>query len=220
MTSHAAFVRVASATEHLLLAYVRASSEKDGLGLSDLPSRLKGWVSGYPAMIASDADLARGAPRRGARVIRCERASRTVRAYSRDLVVQAETWASEVSGKWEAWDRVIPRGLRVGSERPTFSAAWRRRMAVKESPPLPSSSSAGELGRTVGYDRAQRANSVPVGEKSSRDEPDGRWDSLIGKEWGMFEEGGFDKPIDNMGSRLQFDLTEGAKTVSIAHRLR
>ena len=93
-------------------------------------------------------------------------------------------------------------------------------MAVKDTLPLPSSSSAPELGRPASYDQPQRVDSGRAGEKSSRDEPDGRWHSLVGKEWGMFEEGGFDTPIDDMGSRLQFDLTEGAKTVSIAYRPR
>lgn len=221
--SHAAFVRAASATEHFLLSYIRSTaSGKDGLGLSDLPSRLKEWVSGYPAMLATDADLARGGPRRGARVVRCERAFRTVRAYSKDLIVQAESWAADIPGEWEAWDRVILHDRRGDAGRAKFAPSWRRRMAVKEVLPLPKSTSApSNLERPMSYGRAKRPGQHDERRQSgTEDDEEGRWNSLAGKEWSMFEEGGFDAPMlsnlepDDMRSRLQFDLNESAKIVS------
>ncbi|WWD20031.1 hypothetical protein CI109_104504 [Kwoniella shandongensis] len=225
LTAHAAFVRAAAATEHLLLAYIRSTSSKGSLGLSDLPSRLKEWVSGYPSMVISDADLARGAPRRGARVIRCEPASRTVRAYSRDLVVQAELWAHDLppGTKWDAWERVTWKARRGDVSRPKFSAAWRRRMMVKENLPLPSSSvGASEMG-TMAYGQARLSSPSKRGaNRKSHSQEEGeeaRWGSLAGKEWSMFEEGGFDAPLSTTSNdddrdikkRLQFDLTESAK---------
>lgn len=228
MAAHAIFVRAASATEHLLLAFVRSqSSSKGDVGVTDLPTRLRDWVIGYPSMLATDADLARGVPRRGARVVRCERASRTVRAYTKDLVVGAELWAADLqsSQTWEAWDRVIWKQRRAEVSRPKFSPVWKRRMTVKDTLPLPASASSDQtgLGREMTYgkakapgrrdDRRERER-----ERKKSDDEDGRYDSLAGKEWSMFEEGGFDAPSEfghkEMKSRLQFDLTESAKTVS------
>ncbi|WVQ96362.1 hypothetical protein IAU59_003467 [Kwoniella sp. CBS 9459] len=249
MSSHAKFVRAASATEHLLLAYIRSTSAKGSLGLADLPFRLKEWVSGYPAMVASDSDLARGGPRKGARVVRCERATRTVRAYSKDLVVQAELWAEDLpsvsdfgvkppSAQWDAWDRVTWKARRGDVSRPKFSAAYRRRMMVKEKLPLPSSVSLGGLNRSTSYGQASRPGSISskngrkgglVGAGAGGENEEGRWSSLAGKEWSMFEEGGFDAPLsvgstaengkEDIKKRLQFDLTESAK-MSIGERRR
>ena len=219
--SHAAFVRAACATEHLLLAYIRCSGQGEGLGVTDLPGRLKDWVSGYPSMVASDADLARAIPRRGARTIRCERISRVVRAYSRDLITTAELWSKDTTG-WSAWDRVVLRSKRGEAGRPKFSNAWKRRMAVKDHLPLPSS--AASPGQ-AGYGSASKpalASKRHTGRQPSEDGSEALWGSLAGMEWSMFEEGGFDasnssgKGKDDMRSRLQFDLNESAKMVSSA----
>lgn len=218
MVAHAAFVRAAYATEHLLLSYIRFSGQGEGLGVTNLPGRLRDWVSGYPSMVASDAELARGQPRRGARTVRCERASRIVRAYSRDLIASAETWAKDVD-KWESWDRVVIKSRRGEAGRPKFSNAWKRRMTVKDH--LPMSGSPSSDGPVV-YGKARRPTvTSDRGKKAtSEDGEEILWGSLAGKEWSLFEEGGFDSPIlkngknDDMRSRLQFDLNESAKMVS------
>lgn len=226
LNAHAAFVRAASATEHMLLAYIRSSGGSDNLGLSDLPFRLQEWVNGYPSMVASDAELARGLPRRAARVVRCEVATRTVRAYARDLVQNSETWVDDIAGRngWPTWDRVVDKTRRGEASRPKFSTPWRRRLVVKETLPLPASSNS----------KQQIAYGAPMatgqnGNKREVDEGDeGRYASLAGKEWSMFEEGGFDAPRSSFNSRnnsekadiqsrLQFDLNEGAKQ-SVAER--
>ncbi|WVF68828.1 hypothetical protein IAT40_003601 [Kwoniella sp. CBS 6097] len=249
MSSHAKFVRAASATEHLLLAYIRSTSAQGSLGLADLPFRLKEWVTGYPAMVASDSDLARGGPRKGARVVRCERATRTVRAYSKDLIVQAELWAEDrpstsdfgitpPNAQWDAWDRVTWKARRGEVSRPKFSPAYRRRMMVKENLPLPSSASLSGLNRTTSYGQAPRPGSINSRNDRKRgmmstgagaENEEGRWSSLAGKEWSMFEEGGFDAPLlsrsaaqdskDDIKKRLQFDLTESAK-MGVSERRR
>lgn len=216
------FVRAASATEHLLLAFIRSqSSSKSDVGVTDLPTRLREWVIGYPAMLPSDADLARGIPRRGARVVRCERASRAVRAYTSDLVVGAELWEPDLSPdqKWEAWDRVTWRQRRAEVSRPKFSPTWKRKMAVKETLPLPASAvdQAG-LHRQTTYGKAKApGRKDEKRERKKSDDEEARYGSLASKEWSLFEEGGFDAPSEfgqsDMKSRLQFDLTESAKTV-------
>lgn len=229
MMAHATFVRASSATEHLILAFIRSqSSAKSELGVKDLPTRLREWVVNYPAMLATDADLARGSPRRGARVVRCDRASRAVRAYTRDLVVGAELWASDLPAeqKWETWERVTWKNRRTEVSRPKFSPAWKRKMAVKETLPLPASAGdqPGGLNRHTTYGKARppgrngKDNDKRERERKKSDEEEARYGSLAGKEWSMFEEGGFDTPSEfgqtDIKSRLQFDLTESAKTVS------
>ena len=96
-------------------------------------------------------------------------------------------------------------------------------MAVKETLPLPSSSSSSaELNRKISYGRAQKpGQSPPQNRRNTRaeGEDEARWGSLAGKEWSMFEEGGFDSPSkskEELRSKLQFDLTESAKQVSAA----
>lgn len=221
LASHAVFVRAAAATEHMILASIRASGRPTaggGLGLTDLPSRLKEWVNGYPSMVVSDADLSRGMPRRAARVIRCETASRTVRAYSRDLVGSAELWGSETPN-WDAWNRVVLREKRGEAARPKFSPSYRRKMAVKETLPLPASS---QRSQQVVYG-APLNRGGPVTRMEKDEGEAGRFASLAGKEWSAFEELGFDSESSSrrgeqerpdMKSRLQFDLNESAKQVS------
>lgn len=223
LTSHAIFVRSACATEHLLLASIRSSSTTGTL-ITDLPFRLKEWVVGYPAMVASDADLTRGTPRRGARIIRCERASRTVRAYTKDLLAHAESWIGEVPNgqEWEAWERITWKARRGSSTRPKPSSAWKRRLAVKNIPTPPTVPK--DLSRSVSYGGTLRPASIISGisdmgiNKGKDEEEEARYGSLAGKEWSMFEEGGFDAPTEekreDIDTRLQFDLNENAKLVS------
>jgi hypothetical protein len=224
MLAHATFVRSASATEHLLLAFIRSqSSSKSELGVKDLPTRLREWVIGYPSMLASDAELARGNPRKGAKMVRCERVSRVVRAYTRDLVVQSELWVSEMGEQgqqWDQWNRVILQHRSGQVSRPKFTNSWKRKMAVKETLPLPASA-VDQLQRNTSYGKARapgKRTETGQRERKRSDEGEARFESLAGKEWSMFEEGGFDAPSEterkDMKSRLQFDLTESAKTVS------
>ena len=228
MASHAAFVRAASATEHFLLAYIRSSANgKMGLGLSDLPSRLKEWVTGYPNMVVSDAELAHGGPRRGARVLRCERATRTVRAYSRDLISQCEHWASDFPGPWEAWESVKRSNRQNATGRPKLSVAWRSRMAMKDTiHPVKSELVPVDLGGMVSYGRVRPPGEIVQRRRPKDEEHDeARWGSLAGKEWSNFEEGGFDtsqyarEERQDIQTRLQFDLSESAKTVSWSRSL-
>ncbi|KLT40277.1 hypothetical protein CC85DRAFT_322125 [Cutaneotrichosporon oleaginosum] len=225
LVAHATFVRAASATEHMLLSYVRSTGKRDDLGLSELPSRLREWVKGYPSMVASDADLARALPRKGARAVRCHVATRSVRAYSRDLIVSAETWADDVPTGWETWDRVVLKTRRGEAARPKFSTSWRRKMMVKETLPLPASLNSSRQ-QPLTYGAPLRPNQT---KPSQKDEGDvGKYSSLAGQEWSAFEDMGFDMPKQaksweqqkderDISQRLQFDLNESAKH-SVAER--
>lgn len=100
-------------------------------------------------------------------------------------------------------------------------------MAVKETLPLPASA-VDQLSRSTSYGKARapgkrderggRERERDRDRERKSDEGEARFGSLAGKEWSMFEEGGFDAPSEterkDMKSRLQFDLTESAKTVS------
>ena len=105
-------------------------------------------------------------------------------------------------------------------------------MAVKETLPMPTSSSSKELSRKLSYGRAQKPGTTPPKERMIRgrtvnggdDGEEARWGSLAGKEWSMFEEAGFDsderEKDKDLRDKLQFDLNESAKQVSGAsHRV-
>lgn len=207
---------------------------KDNIGITELPARLRNWVAGYPSMLATDADLARGTSRKGARTVRCERATRVVRAYTKDLVGNAETWVHDAAETvpnrdgngngnaqpWAMWQRVLTRD-KGEAGRPKFSAQYRKRMMVKETPILPSGADAeGEIEELVygatALEKTKRkggiAGGLSVHEKRDSEE-EGRWGSLAGKEWSMFEEGGFAGGAE-IKDKLRFDLTESAKLVS------
>lgn len=232
LVAHASFVRSAHATEHLLLAYIRFTStslsalhasaslvdrkdKSSHFGISDLPPRLKEWVTGYPRMVASDSDLARGHSRQGARLIRCELASRTVRAYSRDLIISSESWADEPDiDPWNAWARVLPPTRPRGEAgRPRYSAGYKQKMRVKGSAPKIGMGPI-EYGAGAVMMRQRQGGKKSDGPaKMGRDEEqEGRWGSVAGREWSMFEEGGFGSEV---GEKLGFDLTESAKMVRI-----
>ena len=91
-------------------------------------------------------------------------------------------------------------------------------MAVKETLPLPASA-VDQVQRSTSYGKARAPGKREDrgGREQKSDDGEARFGSLAGKEWSMFEEGGFDAPSEyerkDMKSRLQFDLTESAKTV-------
>lgn len=162
-------------------------------------------------MVISINDLVKGLPRKGARVVRCERVTRVVRSYSKDLVATAETWFER--DDWGIWERVVLRTKKGQGSRPKYTSGYRRRMVLKETPALPlgiGDSGVMEYGSSeLGIKRQERRHS---------DEEEGRFGSLAGKEWSMFEEGGFGSGAVSgsglgFGEKLRFDLTETAKLV-------
>jgi hypothetical protein len=119
--------------EHVLLAFVRwqdassnesASSFGGGPGSPaslGVPTRLKDWIRGYPAMLPEPATRSRKLdglqPRRGARTVRMVSVRRNVRMYT------AANWATRPpSGVTHApnafaqsrdWERVAPPTLKL-----------------------------------------------------------------------------------------------------------
>jgi len=96
--------------EHVLLAFVRwqdapgnESSGSFGGGPGSaaplgLPTRLKDWIRGYPAMLPEPATRSRKhdrlQPRHGARTVRVVSVRRDVRMYTSDLIKTAACWAT------------------------------------------------------------------------------------------------------------------------------
>ena len=103
------YLRATNAMEHVLLAFVRwqdaPSNESSGsfggpgsAASLGVPTRLKDWIRGYPAMLPGPATRSRKherlQPRRGARTVRVVSVRRNVRMYTPDLVKSAASWAT------------------------------------------------------------------------------------------------------------------------------
>jgi len=96
--------------EHVLLAFVcwqdAPSNQSSGLfgggpgsaASLGVPTRLKDWIRGYPAMLPEPATRSRKQdrlqPRRGARTMHVVSIGRNVRMYMPDLVKTAASWAT------------------------------------------------------------------------------------------------------------------------------
>jgi hypothetical protein len=222
--------------EHLLLAFIRWE-DTPRLMSSDLissrtaaalgvPMRLKEWIKGYPAMLPSVQQLknSKPQPRKGARTIRVLSVRRNVRMYSLDLVKTASTWAHKKPGmvarnEWamsKEWERIAPSTLKLP---PRYSDAFKKRMdmqsnffpdlpvgslspiAVTPEPSNTSSFSSGAGGSLLGDQ-----DYFGLGNREGED----RFRSLTDMKWGEFESLGFSSVVDK---KLQFDLTESARTV-------
>ncbi|KAI0357161.1 hypothetical protein OH77DRAFT_1451388 [Trametes cingulata] len=226
------YLRAATATEHLILAFIRwqdakASAATPALGV---PTRLKAWIQGYPAMLPTIGKHDRPQPRRGARTVRVLSVRRNVRMYSPDLVKTAASWAQRprgaVSNAGERafagsreWERIAPPTLKLP---PRYSDAYKKRMdlpptfhpdtgagsAASPQPPSLSSSvsSASSVGTTL-FD--EKEHGLIGGED--------RFRSLTDLKWGEFEAMGFGSLVADE-KKLQFDLTESARAARAAKR--
>ena len=228
------YLRATIATEHLLLGFIRwqdapggEGSDATGLGV---PTRLKAWIQGYPAMLPKINPNERPQPRRGARTTRVVSVRRNVRLYSTDLVKTAASWGvrprvpagpstdrSFASSK--EWDRISPPTLKLP---PRYSDSFRKRMdlppnfhpdtgagsstsTMSSAPSLTASVSTSSTTSSIFDDREH-------GMLGSRVQED-RFRSLTDLKWGEFESMGFGS-VGADDKKLQFDLTEGARAVS------
>ncbi|KAI0776988.1 hypothetical protein BD413DRAFT_234537 [Trametes elegans] len=222
------YLRAATATEHLILAFIRwqdtKASTTPALGV---PTRLKAWIQGYPSMLPSITRQDRPQPRRGARTVRILSVRRNVRMYSPDLVKTAASWAQRprgaVSNAGERafagsreWERIAPPTLKLP---PRYSDAYKKRMdlppnfhpdtgAGAATPPSLSSSisSASSVGSAL-FD--EKEHGLTGGED--------RFRSLTDLRWGEFEAMGFGSLVADE-KKLQFDLTESARAARAAKR--
>ncbi|EMD35972.1 hypothetical protein CERSUDRAFT_138713 [Gelatoporia subvermispora B] len=231
------YLRATTATEHLILAFIRwqnvpktgATASATSMGL---PTRLKAWIQGYPATLPSIGRHERPQPRRGARTVRVVSVRRNVRMYSPDLVKSAASWAHRPRGAVSSagdrsfvgskeWERIAPPTLKLP---PRYSDAYKKRMDLPPNfhpdtgagsststlsvPSLTSSVSTASSASTL-FDDREHGILSGAGED--------RFRSLTDLKWGEFEVMGF----GNVGAddkKLQFDLTEGARAARAAKR--
>ncbi|KAF9466768.1 hypothetical protein BDZ94DRAFT_1157316 [Collybia nuda] len=204
-----------------------------------VPTRLKEWIKGYPSMLPFLQEVAKNQKpqaRRGARTVRVMSVRRNVRMYSPDLVKSAATWAHRnrsmgpVTGEnglavSKEWERVAPPTLKLP---PRYSEAYKKRMdmpahfhpetgpgSALSSPPVsnaPSYSSNTSSGTSASLLGDQDYFGLGLGGREGED----RFRSLTDLRWGEFESMGFSGLGDE--KKLQFDLTESARTERTAKR--
>ena len=225
--------------EHVLLAFVRwqdaPSNESSGsfgggpgsAASLGVPTRLKDWIRGYPAMLPEPATRSRKhdrlQPRRGARTVRVVSVRRNVRMYTPDLVKTAASWATRSpSGATHApnvfaqsrdWERVAPPTLKLT---PRYADGFKKRMDL---PPnfhphtgVASSNASIASSTTVSTLGDSPTDYFGLGKPAVAGEE--RFRSLTELKWGEFEALGFGG-LDPAEKKLQFDLTESARTVRL-----
>ncbi|KAG8686107.1 hypothetical protein FRC08_012743, partial [Ceratobasidium sp. 394] len=211
-TTLTAFHRAAHATEHLLLSHIRWEDDiqrRKTPGTGGLPSRLKDWIRGYPAMLPrlGETDLDR--VRRGARTVRVASVRRNVRLYSPDLVQSAAGWAGEgdLSGRAE-WLRVVPKHSGLPAR---YTDAYRKRLDIPVAAP-DSRGPSSDNGHGGWLSSETSSLTAPV-----TGVEDAKYSSLTDMRWGEFEALGFGGG-EAEGKRLEFDLTEGARQTRLEKR--
>ncbi|PPQ77822.1 hypothetical protein CVT25_015316 [Psilocybe cyanescens] len=238
------YLRAVSAMEHLILAFVRwqdtprmsvssaglASNPSASASSLGVPVRLKEWIKGYPSMLPS-FEQKKPQPRRGARTIRVTSVRRNVRMYSPDLVKTASTWAyrppgSNVSNGLAAskeWDRIAPATLKLA---PRYSEGYKKRMdmpanfhpdvspgtAMAMRPSQSTSSYLSTISTSTTNSLLPDSDYFGLSAREGED----KFRSLTDLKWGEFESMGFGGLGDE--KKLQFDLTESARTERSAKR--
>ncbi|KAG6836676.1 hypothetical protein H0H93_005094 [Arthromyces matolae] len=234
------YLRAVNAMEHLQLVFIRwqdcprvagdnhITGSAAALGV---PTRLKEWIKGYPAMLPFLQDPASSSnqkpqARRGVRTLRVMSVRRNVRMYSPDLVKTAATWAyrPDSSGPTKngllvskEWGRIAPPTLKLP---PRYSEAYRKRMNMPLNfhpdtgapSPMNNASSYGSSLTTSSKTSESDYFGLEVNPRSDED----RFRSLTDLKWGEFESMGFSGLDDHQ--KLQFDLTESARTERSAKR--
>ncbi|CDO71773.1 hypothetical protein BN946_scf184923.g3 [Trametes cinnabarina] len=226
------YLRATTATEHLILAFIRWQDTKTSAASPALgvPTRLKAWIQGYPAMLPTIGKNERPQPRRGARTVRVLSVRRNVRMYSPDLVKTAASWAQRprgaVSNAGERafagsreWERIAPPTLKLP---PRYSDAYRKRMDLP--PNFHPDTGAGSTTSTMPPSLTSSVSSASsVGSALFDEKEHGligaeeRFRSLTDLKWGEFEAMGFGSLVADE-KKLQFDLTEGARAARAAKR--
>ncbi|KAF8258940.1 hypothetical protein EI94DRAFT_1066976 [Lactarius quietus] len=237
------YLRATNAMEHVLLAFVRwqdaPSNESSGsfgggpgsASSLGVPTRLKDWIRGYPAMLPEPATRARSQdrlqPRRGARTVRVVSVRRNVRMYTPDLVKSAASWATRtvagaaghspnVFAQSRDWERVAPPTLRLT---PRYTDSFKKRMDLPPNfhpqPGVASSNASIASSATTSSAGDSQADYFGLGKPSLAGEE--RFRNLTDLKWGEFEAMGFGG-LDPAEKKLQFDLTESARTSRAAKR--
>ncbi|KAI9507647.1 hypothetical protein F5148DRAFT_1306912 [Russula earlei] len=236
------YLRATNAMEHILLAFVRwqdaPSNESSGsfggpgsAASLGVPTRLKDWIRGYPAMLPEPATRSRKhdrlQPRRGARTMRVVSVRRNVRMYTPDLVKSAASWATRpVSGVMHVpnvfaqsrdWERVAPPTLKLT---PRYADSFKKRMDLSPNfhPHMgvaPSNASISSSTTTESTFADGPTDYFGIGKPTVAGEE--RFRSLTELKWGEFEAMGFGG-LEPSEKKLQFDLTESARMSRTAKR--
>lgn len=145
--------------------------------------------------------------RRGARIVRVTSVRRNVRLYSHDLVKTAASWAAkgEQGGLASAkeWTRVMgPPNARLV---PRYSDSFRKCFDLPQSV-VPDMGFDGSLSQSSSGSSTAVDDFGLMGKEEEQ-----RFRSLTDLKWGEFESLGFGGGDEK---RLEFDLNEGARTVS------
>lgn len=168
--------------------------------------------------------------RRGARTVQVVSVRRNARMYSPDLVKTAASWAQRPTPNTAAkdsslatskeWARVAPPTLRLPLR---YSEAYRKKMDLPHN--FHPDTGAGAIGVATVPSTASSTLSTTSTLLDDRDyfglsngvlgsrEGEDRFRSLTDLKWGEFETMGFGT-LGADEKKLQFDLTEGARTVS------
>ncbi|KAF8151798.1 hypothetical protein B0H34DRAFT_665136 [Crassisporium funariophilum] len=240
------YLRAVNAMEHIILAFIRwqdaprvtissttgtASHPTASASSLGVPVRLKEWIKGYPSMLPF-LEHKKPQPRRGARTLRVVSVRRNVRMYSPDLVKTASTWAYRPPGSTvnnglatsKEWDRIAPSTLKLP---PRYSEGYKKRMDMPTNfHPDVAPGNAPGMGlsqSTSSYKSVSTTDTVSspddyFGLGEGRENED-RFRSLTDLKWGEFESMGFSGlGVDDNNKKLQFDLTETARTERAAKR--
>lgn len=221
------YLHTTTATEHIILSFIRWQ-DAPGSSAVGVPTRLKAWIKGYPATLPLIKRNERPQPRRGARTVRLVSVRRNVRMYSPDLVKSAASWGIRLHGSVspaasrsfavsKEWERISPPTLKLP---PRYSDAYKKRMVLPSTfhPDIgPSSTSSTITAPSLSSSISTASNTssfldIDFGALGSKPEED-RFRSLTDLKWGEFEELGFGGLGDE--KKLQFDLTESARAVSV-----
>ncbi|TBU44806.1 hypothetical protein BD309DRAFT_861438 [Dichomitus squalens] len=223
------YLRATTATEHLILAFIRWQDAKANAASPAIgtPTRLKAWIQGYPSMLPTLGKNERPQPRRGARTARVLNVRRNVRMYSPDLVKTCASWANRpraaassageraFAGSKE-WERIAPPTLKLP---PRYSDGYKKRMVLAPNfhpdtgIPGSTSSTLTPPSLSSSISSASSAGSTLFEDKEGEE----RFRSLTDLKWGEFEAMGFGNIVADE-KKLQFDLTEGARAARAAKR--
>ena len=209
------YLRATTATEHLILAFIRgqdanANAASPALGM---PIRLKAWIQGFPSMLPTLDKDEQPQLCRDACTVRVQNVRRNVRMYSPDLVKTSSSWATRTpggvtnafSGSRE-WERVCPPTLKLP---PRYAEGYRKRMDLPSGfHPQVTITSTSSTHSTASSSTLVDDDYFGLGKD------DERFRSLTDLKWGEFESMGFlGSNSDLHEKKLQFDLTESARTV-------
>ena len=190
-----------------------------------VPTRLKDWIRGYPAMLPTARNKKdKLQPRRGARTVRVVSVRRNVRLYTPDLVKTAASWgvrpvqsqsASNGLASSREWERVAPSTLKLT---PRYADGYKKRMNLPANfHPYTTAGSNLSVSSTTSSKLSTLVEDsdyfgLGKGKETSLNEE--RFRSLTDLKWGEFEAMGFGG-LGTDEKKLEFDLTESARTVRV-----